>query len=913
MSLRWLILGGACLYLALLFGIAYLGEQRARRGRSLVNNPYIYSLSLAVYCTAWTYYGSVGQAAQQGVQFLTTYLGPTLMAPLWWVVLRKIIRICKAQRITTLADFISARYGNDLALGSIVTLVCVFGVLPYISIQLKAIAASLSVVLPPPGPKGDLLGWADDTALYVTVVLAGFTILFGTRQVDATERHEGMVTAIAFESLFKLVAFMAVGLYVTYGVYDGFGDIFARAGRQPGLRVLFVLPEAQYADWFWLTVVSMLAIFLLPRQFQVAVKENVNEAHLSRAIWLFPLYLFLINLFVLPVAFGGRLLFAGQSVDADTYVLAIPQYFGQEGLTLMTFLGGLSAATSMIIVSTVALSTMVNNNLLVPIWLYRSSARHRSAAALAQQNVGRLLLNSRRIVIIGILLLAYLYYRLVSERFSLVSIGLISFVAVAQLAPAVLGGIFWRGGTRVGTLLGLSVGFGIWFFTLVVPTIVAAGLLSPTILAEGLGGMRGLRPYPFLGLAAFSPVPQAVFWSLLFNSGAYFLGSLLSRPSVAERNQAEVFVRIFRRSSSRDGGRGVGIASLADVQALLARFLGKERATFALQSYRRRHRLPDSSEADYGTVNHARRLLAGVIGSASAHVLVTSVVREETLVLDDLFEILNESQQLVYANQRLQQKSEELEKVGRQLRRANQALQKVDHLKDEFISTVTHEMRTPITSIRAFSEILQDHPKLSAQEKDHFLSTIIKEADRMERLITQVLDLEKFESGKQTLRIEPVALDEVIRDTLDSVSQVIKERNIRLRVDISPHLPPVAADADRLTQVVLNLVSNAIKFCDARDGSIRISSYLIDGQVKVNVIDNGPGVPPESRAMIFEGFFQAPHQTTKKPVGSGLGLTISKKIVEYHRGRLWVESEAGQGAKFSFTLPSVGHHHKLTY
>lgn len=643
----------------------------------------------------------------------------------------------------------------------------------------------------------------------------------------------------------------------------------------------------------------MLAIFLLPRQFQVAVKENVNEAHLSRAIWLFPLYLFLINLFVLPIAFGGSLLFDEQPVDADTYVLAIPRYFGHDALSLLTFLGGLSAATSMIIVSTVALSIMLNNNVLVPLWFYQRSARQ-----LGQQDVSRSLINGRRAMIVGILFLAYLYYKLVSGRFPLVSIGLISFVAVAQLAPAVLGGIFWQGGTRKGALAGLLTGFVVWFFTLVVPTIVEAQLLSPRLLEEGWLGIPWLKPYPFFGLPVLSPMPQAIFWSLLLNTAGYFLVSLVTTPSVRERNQAALFVNIYRHSPHTERFNDLpGIARWSDIRSLLANFLGSQRADELLQLFQEEHPGQHSATVDYQLVNYAERLLAGVIGSASAHVMIMSVVREENLVLEDLFQVLSESQQLVYANRELQQKSGELEKIGQQLRAANEELKKVDHLKDEFISTVTHEMRTPITSIRAFGEILQDHPDLSDLEREQFLETIIKEADRMERLISQVLDLEKFESRKQTLHLQDAAINEIIQEALASVSQVVKERAITLQTAFSPALPRLKVDPDRIMQVILNLVSNAIKFCDPHNGHIRISSHYVDGIVKVNVIDNGIGVAPESEEMIFEGFFQAKNQTTKKPVGSGLGLTISRKIIEYHRGRLWVERTEGQGATFSFTLP----------
>ncbi|MGD1893283.1 MAG: histidine kinase dimerization/phospho-acceptor domain-containing protein, partial [Cyclobacteriaceae bacterium] len=726
MNLQWLLLICSLLYLALLFGIAYVGERRARLGRSLVNNPYTYSLSLAVFCTAWTYYGSVGQAAQQGLPFLTTYLGPTLMAPLWWIVLRKIIRICKLQRITTLADFVSARYGNSIALGVLVTVVCVLGVVPYISIQLKAISVSLGILLENT-PK--VTGFTNDPALIISIALAGFTVLFGTRKVDTTERHEGLVTAIAFESLFKLLAFLAVGVYITFGVFDGIGDIISEASQLPALNQLIILHENQYADWFWLTIVSMLAIFLLPRQFQVAVKENVDEKHLLRAIWLFPLYLLLINIFVLPIALGGNLLFQGLPVDADTYVLAIPRYFGQDGLTLLTFLGGLSAATSMIIVSTISLSTMVNNNLLIPIWLSGKAVKE-----LDRHKINRALLNSRRITIIGILLFAYLYFRLVSGQFSLVSIGLISFVAVVQLAPSVLGGIFWKQGTQRGTTIGLLSGFSIWFYTLAMPTFVQAELLSPEILNDGLLGVAALRPQALFGLTVFSPISQAIFWSLLFNTGLYVVVSLTQPLSMSERKQAELFVDVFQYSPrTLSPLEGMKVVLTADIEELLAKFLGRSGTRTLMNTFYQQYRINPQPEADYRLVNYAERLLAGVVGSSSANVMVMSVVRKDDLLLEDLFRVLDESQQLVYANQKLKQKSRELEQLSQQLKQANQELKKIDYLKDEFISTVTHEMRTPITSIRAFCEILQDSPELSAEEQEQFLSTIIKETDRMER------------------------------------------------------------------------------------------------------------------------------------------------------------------------------------
>jgi Na+/proline symporter/nitrogen-specific signal transduction histidine kinase len=911
MSINWILLLLVFGYLGVLFAIAYWGETRASRQKSLVNNPYIYALSLAVFCTAWTYYGSVGRAADNGLAFLTTYIGPSLLAPLWWIILRKIIRISKVQRTTTLADFISSRYGKNITLGGLVTLMCVIGVLPYISIQIKAIASSITILLENELGSRDRL--AADTAFYVTMGLAIFTIIFGTRKVDTNERHEGMVLAIAFESLFKLLAFILVGIYVTYGIYDGFGDIFERSLLLEGTQELFVFDQDHgYADWFWMTLVSAMAIIFLPRQFQVAVKENVSEDHLNKAIWLFPLYLFIINLFVFPIALGGNLLFNGSGVDSDTYVLAIPLYFDQTALALVTFLGGFSAATSMIIVSTIALSTMISNNLLLP-WLINKSSFQRRL----QTDVSHLLLFSRRVIILLLLFLAFLFFDLVSERFSLVSIGLISFVAVAQFAPAVIGGMFWKRATRIGALLGLISGFSMWGYTLLLPTLVESGIISSHIMDEGLWGIQALRPFPLLNMDTLSYVPHGIFWSLFINIFCFTIFSYFSRHTSQEHNQAEVFVDIFKYSTVFESSIvWKGTAYVNDIRQLLYKFLGQRDVDAAFTEFGRRHNIDwqRTVQADFRIVNFAEKLLAGAIGTASARVMLATVVKEEDITYDDVFNILKESRELMSANRDLRKKSRELQVASSKLRTANLQLKKLDRLKDEFISTVTHEMRTPITSIRAFGEILSDNPDLEEEEKTHFLQTIIKETERMERLISQVLDLEKFESGKQKLNLEKVQINDVIKQALDTISQLVREKNIGLQADLHPNLPPLNADPDRLMQVMLNLLSNAIKFCDPEKGKIVVTSYFLDGDIKVNVADNGKGVPEESRAMIFEGFFQATNQNYKKPKGSGLGLTISKKIIEHHHGDIWVESEAGKGAKFSFTLPLPKQHTvRITY
>ncbi|TAN48177.1 MAG: histidine kinase, partial [Betaproteobacteria bacterium] len=517
----WVVVATSFAYLGLLFAIAYYADRRADAGRSLIANPYIYALSLAVYATAWTFYGSVGRAASDGVGFLPIYIGPTLMIALWWVVMRKILRISKEHRITSLADFIASRYGKSALLGGVVTVIAVIGIVPYISLQLKAVSNSFTIVLQYPAivmpAKVGAVPVLQDTALWVALSLALFTILFGTRHLYSAEHHEGMVAAIAFESLVKLLAFVAVGVFVTYGVYGGFGDVFARAAADAELRPLLTPLEGVaggYASWAWLTVLSMLAIMFLPRQFQVTVIENTDEKHLNKAIWLFPLYMLAINLFVLPIAFGGRLHFPGGVVDADTFVLTIPMAERQELLALLVFVGGLSAATGMVIVETIALSTMVCNDLLMPVLLRMKSLRLNERTDLTG-----LLLGIRRGAILLILLLGYLYFRLAGEAYALVSIGLISFAAVAQFAPAALGGIFWRGGTRRGALAGLAAGFAIWSYTLLLPALARSGWLPIGLLEQGPFGIALLRPLQLFGLSGLDQITHAMLWSMIANLG----------------------------------------------------------------------------------------------------------------------------------------------------------------------------------------------------------------------------------------------------------------------------------------------------------------------------------------------------------------------------------------------------------
>jgi signal transduction histidine kinase len=904
------VISVGCAYLGLLFAIAYYADRRADRGRSIIANPYIYSLSLAVYATAWTFYGSVGRAVTTGVGFLPIYIGPTLMCTLWWIVLRKLILISKVHRITSLADLIASRYGKSALVAGLVTVIAMIGILPYISLQLKAISTAFEIVhshdVVPSARGGSFLA---DTAFWVALILAAFTIIFGTRHLDASERHEGMVAAIAFESLVKLVAFLAVGAYVTWGLFDGFGDVFGRARALPRVQELLVIGgtgdahAGVLASLYSAAFFSMLAVMFLPRQFQVSVVENVDVNHVKTAIWLFPLYMLVINLFVPAIAFGGMLHFAGASVDPDTYVLTLPLANGQSGLGLLVFIGGLSAATGMVIVETIALSTMVCNDLVMPLLL-----RWRALRLNERADLSGLLLAIRRAAILAMLLLGYLYFRAAGEAYALVSIGLISFAAVAQFAPACLGGLFWKGGTRAGALAGLSAGFAVWLYTLLVPAFARSGWLPMGIVDAGPFGLEALRPLQLFGFTGLDQITHGMIWSMLANVGAYVAFSLATTQSAVEHSQATLFVDALKTSAAGAGSLfWRGGVSVQELRALLSRFLGADKADDALASYARQRHLRSAweVEADANLIHFAETKLAGAIGGASAHAMVASVVKEAPITMDEVMSILDEASQIMKYSRELEQKSRELATAYAELRTANERLQELDKMKDEFVSHVSHELRTPLTSIRSFSEILQDHPELDVATRGRYLSVIVHEAERLTRLINQVLDLSKIEAGRAEWRMGEVNPREVIEHAVAATSGLFAEKAATLEVELADDVPRVFADRDRLVQVAINLLSNAAKFCADTGGRVAISLRALPDHVRVDVRDDGPGIAPKDQVVIFEKFRQVGDTLTAKPRGTGLGLAISREIIQHFGGRVWVESEPGKGATFSFTIPLV--------
>ncbi|UCD35821.1 MAG: PAS domain S-box protein [Nitrospiraceae bacterium] len=632
-------------YLVLLFLIAHFAEKMEKRGSSIVSNPYVYSLSLAVYCTSWTFYGSVGKAANSGLNFLTIYIGPTLMAVLWWVVLRKIVYLCKQNRITTISDFISSRYGNSLFLSALVTCVVVIGITPYLGLQLKAIMTTFSILAGKP-EGSHFAGW------FITLLLGAFAVFFGARRLDVSERHGGLVFAVAFESAVKLIAFLSVGFFVTYGLFNGFGDIFARIRESPYASLMTIgnNSNVSFTEWTSLTFLSMMAIMFLPRQFHVSVVENSSPDHIRKAMWLFPLYLFLINIFVLPIAYSG-LLTGGSADSADYFVLSIPLNQGIPALALFAFLGGFSAATAMVIVESLALSTMVMNSIVMPaVWRLD-----------AVKGFYVMILNTRRIIILGLVFLGYAFAVNIGEFYSLVDIGLKSFEAVTIIAPSFLLGLYWKGGNKKGAAAGIIAGFAVWMYTLMIPALLRAGIISGSGTLGTLFHSSLLNPTALFGLKGLDRWSHSLFWGLLFNILLYVAVSLTTRQSEAEAGQSMIFVDSYSPLQ-------VGISrrpnSLDEIEKTLIDYIGPSEAYHTIQSFMARNNITAQTITGEGLVQLRREaeiILSGALGPS----ISSLIFRDRTTITPDEKAEISDSVKKISSSLRLSR--QELAEKNRQL------------------------------------------------------------------------------------------------------------------------------------------------------------------------------------------------------------------------------------------------------
>ena len=877
------ILIAVCLaYVALLFVVAFAAERAAVRGKgNWLRSPLVYTLSLSIYCTAWTFYGAVGYAARSGLEYLTIYIGPTLVMVGWWWVLRKLVRIGRSQRITSIADLISSRYGKSNMLAVGVTILAVIGTTPYIALQLQSVVLSFAAFAEAGARPADV----DSTALWVAVGLALFTVLFGTRNLDVNERHHGVVMAIAVEAVVKLFALLAVGVFVVWGISGGVGETLAKIDASK------IGTWQIHGDrWATLIFLSAAAFLCLPRMFQVMVVENENEGHLRTASWVFPAYLALMSLFVIPIAVVGLSLVPG--TNPDLFVLTVPLATGNEGLAMLSFLGGFSSATSMVIVAAIALSTMVSNHIVMPIWL-----NFTGGGATMSGDVRSVVLLARRLSIAGVVLLGYLYYRFSGGGTALAQIGLISFAAVAQFLPALLGGLFWRGATRAGAFAGLTIGFIVWAYAMLLPSFGAGVVFSEAMMTEGPLGMGWLRPQAFFGIEGMDPLVHAILWSISLNTLFFFVASLAGFPTPLERLQGAQFVNVFDHSANPHGWAG-GAAQSEDLLIMSQRILGSSEAQTLFQREAVHQGLigylPEPTPEFLAVLE---RELAGSVGAATAHAMIAQIVGGATVSVQDLMAVADETAQMMEYSSQLEAKSAELTRTARQLRRANEKLTQLSVQKDAFLSQISHELRTPMTSIRAFSEILRDSEGLSETEKNKYSSIIHDEAIRLTRLLDDLLDLSVLENGQVSLNIRTARLSELLDHAVSTVSAGCTRLRIkRRRVNETFAL---TTDTDRLSQVFINLISNAQKYCDAEAPELSILISQRNGEIRVDFVDNGSGIPKDAQDVVFEKFSRVSPQ---KAGGAGLGLAICREVMVRLGGGINYLPGQGGGA-FRVTLP----------
>lgn len=682
-------------YLLLLFAVAYYAEKREKAGKSIVNNPYIYSLSLAVYCTSWTFYGSVGKAATSGLSFLTTYLGPTLMAAIWLIVLKKVVRIAKANRITTISDFIGSRYGRSLSLSTLITIVAVAGIAPYLGLQIKAIISTFTII------SGEVKGSAA-AGLFITLILGIFAIMFGARRLDSSERHGGLVFAIAFESIVKLIAFVLVGIFVTYGLFEGFSDIFDKIKDSEHSVLLFLGTDTEtvYFEWFALLFLSMMAIMFLPRQFQMAVVENYDETHIRKAVWLFPLYLFLINIFVLPIAFGGLLL-GGAGKDADYFVLTLPLSYGKKYLSLFAFIGGFSAATGMVIVEALALSTMVMNSIIMPTLINFHDAPKFPA----------IVLNIKRLVILSVIFIGYFFAISIGEFYSLVDMGLKSFEAVTLFAPAFLLGLYWKRGTKAGAIAGLIAGFAVWFYTLIIPALIKAGIVKDIGIIGVMTGSEMLNPTSLFGIKGLGKWGNSLFWSMFFNLMFYIGVSVFTKQSRDEEIQSLIFVESYEKAGELAHGSSY---TVDDIENILAMYLGRTEAREAIHSFlsKKKKKTDDlTSKELFELRNEAEKILSGAIGSS-----IAAIIFENKLVLTEK-ERRELSESIKHITESLRFSRQELAEANREL----------SYLK-EFSENIIESAPVGITTVDSLLRVKYWNNKMEAitgiKKSEAFNSTI---------------------------------------------------------------------------------------------------------------------------------------------------------------------------------------------
>jgi len=1026
----WLLVVISISYISVLFFVAWAGDRHPGLYRQRTTRAHIYALSLAVYFTSWTFYGAVGRASQEGFAFLPIYLGPLLAFIFFAPLLRRIIFISKRNSSTSIADFIASRYGKSQLLGAMVAIFALFGSVPYIALQLKAIAMGFNVLSTSEAGHLELspAAW-NDSAWYITLALAVFTVLFGTRHLESTEHHRGMIQAVAFESLIKLVAFVAVGLFVGYGLFNGFGDLLNRV-TQADLLGTLTSDGVEAPAFITQTLIAMLAIICLPRQFHVMVVENTDHRDFQVARWAMPIYLLIASAFVLPIAAAGLLSPELAGTDPDIIILQLPIMAGQEWLAVLAFLGGGSAAAAMVIVCSVAIATMISNEIVMPglLKFFRPRMNRRT-------DLSFLLLTIRRVAIFVVLLTAYGFYRMAGADYSLTAFGLLSFAAAAQFGPALVGGILWREGNLTGATWGLGLGFLMWCYTLLLPALAATGWIPGDIIEQGLFGWEWTRPTALFG-SQLDQISHGILWSLGVNTMVYICLSLVTRQSIREKFQVAAFFHEPQpKGESPQQQSWQGQIRVSDLQALADRFMGEERAKSAFRHYERRNatRLYAHRPASTHLMKYVERQLASVIGASTARVVLESTLTGRDMQIEDVVSIVDEAsqamtfsrellqsaienislgvsvvnhrQQLVvwnhhylemfnypegfvrvgrpvedlmrynltsanmparridqiiknrcdsmrngeamsyerqrpdgmvvridgnpmpgggyvttyqdvttmrrteqalketntYLEQRVRERTQELQVINEQMLKAKSVAEQANQSKTRFLASASHDLLQPLNAARLFTSALAG--KVNEGETRELVDHIDSSLGAAEEIISTLLDISKLDAGALEADISTFNINDLLRHLATEFSAIAKDQDLKLHV--VPSSAWVRSDAKLLRRVIQNFLSNAIRYTET--GKILLGCRRLNGFLRIEVLDTGPGMSDDQLTHIFEEFRRFQHGRDQK--GLGLGLAIVDRISGMLNHPISVHSIQGKGSTFGITVPlAVGDH-----
>lgn len=907
-------------YILILFAIAFLGENLSKKKINIFNNAFIYSLSLAVYCTSWTFYGSVGLAANKGMLFLGVYLGPMLSMIIWWSPLRQLVRIKNKFKITSIVDFISARYDKSEGLGIIATLLVIFGLVPYIALQLKAIIKTIHIVS---GTSEGTFANGDHIGLYVVLLMSLCTIFFGIRKLNTTERHPGMVLVLAFECFIKLAAFLAVGLFVTYVLNNGIDDILNKMPTVIDAKYSFMGSDGNTDTITWITYIllSSSAILFLPRQFHITIIENTDEKHIKTAKWLFPLYLLLINLFVLPIAIGGKLVGLDPR-NADYFVLLLSQIGNNKIFSLFVFIGGFSAAAGMIMLETMTIATIITNNLFLPVF-----TRTKNFSWLTKY-----LLKIRWIAATSFILLSYFYMEIVGERNALLSMGMVSFVAVLQFAPIILGSVLWKTGSKVGAYAGLTSGSIIWFYTLVIPAIVRSGWGDISILTNGPLGISFLNPEALMGLNGYHTLTHSVFWTMLFNIGNYITFSIFFPPNESEQKIAEEFYNVIPNEfvdeifiDESHSNISTKQKQLIFLKVLMNYFPYDEASEIIKTAFLK---VKINSEENISILKLAEvydvieKTLSGFIGTAAAHHALKKaeiINDEENIKLSKVYgDLLAQmkinpnklNKQIILYQEKEKLMKKETKILEDAIQRKSLELEEQKNLTfhaskmsalGEMAGGIAHEINNPLTIIGSINRIIRKSIEKGITEPSLFY----KYCDDIDMTITRI---SKIISGLRTISRDgtnddfaPAIITDIFNDALSICGEKFKSHGNELKIDLDEDVYQTVIDCRRvqLSQVFLNLLGNSYDAIEKLpERWIKIECAKKDNNLIIQFIDSGPGIPKNIQDKIFQPFF-----TTKEiGKGTGLGLSLSNSIIKSHGGVFAVDSNSPNTC-FVITLP----------